>query len=584
MSEQTKAKEFVNDTMHAEAIRAAVEQASPLSKVVYLAKHRQLAAQVKIDVRDFDKLVREHQKENKKANGSAAPPADMGALRSSARHIIEGTDVLGQFAKEFDKVVAGEAANGQLLYLVATSRLLEKTMHAAIKGESAGGKSEIRKRLLDFFPPEDIVNFTSLSDKALIYYDGDFCHKILSMGEASATDEQKFQDYLLRELMSEGCLRYPVPQKVGNEIRTIIIEKHGPVTFLVTTTKSKLHPENESRLLSLEIDDTRDQTKSVLIKVAQVEGLHSAAPIDYRPWQDFQRWLAVGERRAVVPFAGAMAALIEPEAIRLRRDFGQVLRAIKAHALIHREHRSRDDAGRVVADVEHDYDAVRGLMNSVVSQGSGVALSEAMIQTIAAVTAATAEIRDEKQGVRVKAIARLLRLDKSTARRRLAAACSEGHLINVEEREKAPGQYRVAGQGIKPEDILPTRAALLEYLSHPPESTPQRLTDEIAEAVQEDKCGVDECTGASPDASLNHLNDNEESAREALRRGFQGGSDENDLPTCDHCGAPADPESPVLPLALDGEQYLLHPACRTEWLGEVQPDLSIPPFLRRGRP
>jgi len=62
-------------------------------------------------------------------------------------------------------------------------------MHAAIKGTSAGGKSEIRKRVLEFFPPESVVSFTSLSEKALLYYDGDFEHKILSMGEATATDD-----------------------------------------------------------------------------------------------------------------------------------------------------------------------------------------------------------------------------------------------------------------------------------------------------------------------------------------------------------------------------------------------------------
>ena len=61
------------------------------------------------------------------------------------------------------------------------------------------------------------------------------------MGEASGPGEQDFQDYLLRELMSEGILRYPVPQKVGNDIVTVTIVKHGPVTFLVTTTRASLN-------------------------------------------------------------------------------------------------------------------------------------------------------------------------------------------------------------------------------------------------------------------------------------------------------------------------------------------------------
>src|SRR5262249_1268396 len=158
-----------------------------------------------------------------------------------------------------------------------------------------------------FFPPESVVAFTALSEKALLYYDAGFEHKILSMGEASANEEQVFQDYLLRELMSEQRLRYPTVQKVNGELVAVIIEKNGPVAFMVTTTKDKLHPENETRMLSLDIDDSEGQTKSVLQKVAQVEGLnHATVQVDHKPWQDFQRWLETGERRVVVPFADVM--------------------------------------------------------------------------------------------------------------------------------------------------------------------------------------------------------------------------------------------------------------------------------------
>ena len=66
-----------------------------------------------------------------------------------------------------------------------------------------------------------MISFTTLSEKALLYMPDDFAHKVLSMGEASGPGEQDFQDYLLRELMSEGILRYPVPQKVGKEIVTV---------------------------------------------------------------------------------------------------------------------------------------------------------------------------------------------------------------------------------------------------------------------------------------------------------------------------------------------------------------------------
>ena len=266
---------------------------------------------------------------------------------ASAGAIIDSDDVLALFARELRKVVAGEELNGKLLYLIGTSRLLDRTMHAALKGTSAGGKSEIRNRVLAFFPPESVISFTSLTEKALIYDERDYRHKVLSMAEASATEEQSFQDYLLRELISEGRIRHNSPVKIGNNIVTRTVEKEGPVAFVVTTTKGKLHPENETRLLSLEIDDTERQTKAVLKKVAEVEGLdHAAGAISYEPWHDFQRWLERAETCSVlVPFANALALEIPPASVRLRRDFGQILRAIKAHALLHRQHRSHRRPG-----------------------------------------------------------------------------------------------------------------------------------------------------------------------------------------------------------------------------------------------
>jgi hypothetical protein len=437
------------------------------------------------------------------------------------------------FAKDFSKVTAGETVNGKLLYLVATSRLFDKPMNAAIKGTSAGGKSEIRKRILAFFPPEDVVAFTSLSEKSLIYFDGDFSHKILSLGEAAATEEQQFQDYLLRELMSEGYIRHSTAQKVGNDIQTVTIEKQGPVAFLVTTTKNKMHPENETRMLSLEIDDSQKQTRKVLGKVAQA-ALHDIAPVDYKPWQDFQRWLAAGERRVVVPFAAAMVELIPPVAVRLRRDVGQVLAAIQAHALLHRDQRGRDEAGRMVADIEHDYDAVRKLMNAILAEGSGVAVNPAMTDTIEAVTKATIGMADD-QGVDAKVVAKLLKLDRSATWRRLSAACDEGYVCNLEQRRRMPGKYRVTGQKVEPVAILPATAKLAEvFASHtPPESVHSCNRDEIAETSLEDNECEDECTRVHECSSVqtglaldNPMNGNGKSPPVARVHGFPGGYEE----------------------------------------------------------
>ena len=380
---------------------------------------------------------------------------------ASARHIIDSDNILALFTRELHKVIAGEELNAKLLYLIGTSRLLDRTMHAALKGTSAGGKSEIRNRVLAFFPPESVIAFTSLTEKALIYDERDYRHKILSMAEASATEEQSFQDYLLRELISEGRIRHSVPAKIGKEIITQTVEKEGPVSFIVTTTKGKLHPENETRLLSLEIDDTEKQTKAVLKKVAEVEGLDDdQAAINYAPWHDFQRWLEIAEtRNVVVPFADALALAMPPASVRLRRDFGQILRAIKAHALLHRHHRYIDDQNRILADIEHDYATVRGLMNALIAEGSGVAVRPGLQETIDAVALATADLPHD-DGASALAIGKLLKLDKSAARRRLLGAASEGFIVNLETRRGQPGRYRATGQKIEAVELLPLPEAL----------------------------------------------------------------------------------------------------------------------------
>jgi hypothetical protein len=147
--------------------------------------------------------------------GSDATPDEMTRRRAFwqiedvhiASALIESNNVLEAFARDWRKVMAGEETNAKLLYLAATSRLLNKCIHTAIKGPSSAGKSEIRKRVLAFIPEEDVISFTSLSPRALLCWNDDFPHKILSMGEAAGTDENDFQDYLLRELMSEDIVR-----------------------------------------------------------------------------------------------------------------------------------------------------------------------------------------------------------------------------------------------------------------------------------------------------------------------------------------------------------------------------------------
>ena len=399
----------------------------------------------------LDEKVRQRRAERRRAADAPPPPPDFTTLTKLAAPLIECKNVLDRFVEDFSKVITGEESTGKLLYLVATSRLFDKAMHAAVKGPSSGGKSEIRTRVLEFFPPEDIIAFTAMSERALLYMPGDFVHKILSMGEAITGEEVKFQDTLLRQLMSENKLIYHVAQKIDGEIKAITIEKNGPVSFLVTTTRNKLNPENETRMLSLEVDDSEAQTKAVLRKIASIEGYNRAQEIEFKVWHDFQRWLSAGDVKVKIPFALTLARNVPPKAVRLRRDFRQLLLAIKAHALLHREHRRRDDDGNIIATIDDDYAVVRELMADLLATTAEVKLRETMIETIAAVQELQ-PVGQLKEGATVQKVLRHLKLDRSSAYRRLQAAVDAEFLVNVQERKGQPGLYRVS-EHVQPEEI-----------------------------------------------------------------------------------------------------------------------------------
>lgn len=53
-------------------------------------------------------------------------------------------------------------------------------------------------------------------------------------------------------------------------------------------------------------------------------------------------------------------------------------------------------------------------------------------------------------------------------------------------------------------------------------------------------------------------------------------------PICAQCGAPATDDAPVQLCAVEGVEYLLHPACQKDWMGETD-DLAISEFVRRPR-
>jgi hypothetical protein len=246
--------------------------------------------------------------------------------------------------------------------------------------------------------------------------------------------------------LSEGRIEYELVEKTEEGLRSRVIRKDGPTGLIVTTTKAQLHPENETRLLTLTVNDTTDQTKFILKAIAR--GQQHGAAVDYASWRALQTLLETGEHRVVIPFAERLAELIPPVAVRLRRDFGTLLALIEAHALLHRERRNRDCLGQILATLD-DYAVVRELVADLFAEGVDATVKRETRETVAAVKALG------KGECSITEISDRLKLDKSNGSRRVTAAVRSGYLVNHENRNGKPARIAL-GEPLPDEiEVLP---------------------------------------------------------------------------------------------------------------------------------
>jgi hypothetical protein len=282
-----------------------------------------------------------------------------------------------------------------------------------------------------------------------------------------------FATYLIRSLLSEGCLRYETVEKTKDGLVPRLIERKGPTGLIVTTTSLSLHPENETRMLSLTITDTQVQTAAVFRALAKEK---IQADPDLTRWHALQTWLATGPTQVALPFAEKLAQLVPPIAIRLRRDFKTMLTLIRAHTLLHQASRLRDDQGRVM--LLSRIMRPRDLVADLVAEGVEATVKPEIVETTAHLIAGgLSEVRQTDLTAK-------LHLDKSAISRRVAGALDGGFLKNLEDRKGRPARL-VLG------DPLP---ANLEVLP-----APDRLTGD--EQLQ--CCAVDRGDNA-PSASMSH--------------------------------------------------------------------------------
>jgi hypothetical protein len=259
--------------------------------------------------------------------------------------------------------VVGEKRNIRIILLALTSRITDTPISLVIKAESASGKSWLLKNCLKIMPDESYFEYTSMSNRALIYSEKDFSHKFIIFLEYSGQEDDEV-NYLTRTLQSEGRLKYEYTAKVDGVFITHSIDKPGPTGFITTTTQSQIFDENETRIFSLYINESQEQTTQIVAKLgSQYEsGTYEVAESEIEPWRNIQRVLK--PMPVQIPYAGWLAKHIPTKKVRVRRDFERVLVSISVCALLHQYQRPHVELnGLVVLQASvADYIIVRELL------------------------------------------------------------------------------------------------------------------------------------------------------------------------------------------------------------------------------
>jgi hypothetical protein len=274
---------------------------------------------------------------------------------AAAMEILHSEDVLEGVAEAMQTLGhVGEWANKKLAFACAVSARAQLPVQPSTHAQSSAGKNYLWDTALALVPPELVYKRTGFSAKALFRTKMSLKHSVLYIQELAGSEGA---DFSIRTLQSDNVLRWEATEKQPDgTMANVEYEVEGPCVIVQTTTKNHLHPENETRVVPIYLDETAEQTERItreVLRRAAGKGDVSQNERDvlFAAWHDAVRLLEPAE--VIVPFAERIKVPSTP--LRLRRDVPRLLNIIRLVAWVHQHTRDRDEAGRIIA-TEDDFE------------------------------------------------------------------------------------------------------------------------------------------------------------------------------------------------------------------------------------
>jgi hypothetical protein len=247
--------------------------------------------------------------------------------------------------------VVGEDVNKILLYLIFTSRLMQKPISAIIKGLSSSGKTYIIKQVITIIPPEGVFVTHDASAKAFYYVgENDLAHRTIVIGEVHGTDNT---DYTIREAqdgVAEGDLIITTVQKDPdtNQMTTVTKRVKGPCGFVTSTTNPDLNPENETRNFSLFVGINEEKIKKtdIITEEKYTFTENPLTPEEVLLTHNAQRCLEK-DLKVKIPYVRTVLDSFPTSHARVMRDRGRFFTILETIAVLH-----QFQEGRKIGELE----------------------------------------------------------------------------------------------------------------------------------------------------------------------------------------------------------------------------------------
>jgi len=273
------------------------------------------------------------QKDNpNEMNVALAADVKDAAVERRALELLGSPNFFGKLLAAVARMGAvGEQINALVVFIVCVSRLLPKPLCLFVKGSSSSGKNYVTDTVLSLFPESERHNLTSASLRSWNYMQDELAHKIVYVAERN---ESVGHIHPTRLLISEQKLVHWVTVKRDGQFVREKRETRGPIAAISTTTRDTVQVDDETRHISIWIDESPEQTARI-VKAALMEG-PGLDENELKTWHEVQRLL---QKRAELSIEfpswfATVSQFVRNDDVRVRRYFPAFLQACKVVALI----------------------------------------------------------------------------------------------------------------------------------------------------------------------------------------------------------------------------------------------------------